>query len=139
MSDNDNGNVELQAPTSVFREVFVAVQNSSPLDLVVTTFSVSAGYWDPAAPSGLPTQGYQITPGETPTWGNYTSTPFTSVSGSMTINSSGTGTVVLNWSWTYGSPATATQTITVAGIKASVTLGNPGSSSITATYSISAS
>ncbi|HEY0071323.1 MAG TPA: hypothetical protein VGE04_15265 [Chloroflexia bacterium] len=137
MSNADN--LELQAPTAVAREVLVAVQNSSGLELDVTTFALTNGYWDPSAPNGVPTQGAAITPGQTATWGNYTSTPFTGVTGTMTINSTGVGTVILNWSWAYGGTPTATATITVAGIKAVVSLANTGSSTVTATYSISAS
>jgi hypothetical protein len=136
---NNADNVELQGPTSIFREVLVAVQNSSPVELDVTTFALTNGYWDPNAPNGVPAQGAAITPGQTATWGNYTSTAFTTVAGTMTINSTGTGTVVLNWSWAYGGTPTATATITVPGIKAAVSLANTGSNTITATYSISAS
>jgi hypothetical protein len=130
-------NLESQAPTNIVREVFVNLQNSSGVDLIVTTFAVSNGYWDPAAPNGIPTQGYTINPGQNPTWGNYTSIPFTGVSGTMTINSAGTGTVVLAWSWPYGSTASATATITVPGIKAATTLTGQGSSNITMTVQIS--
>ena len=137
MSDADN--VELQAPQTIVREVLAQLQNSSGMELYITTFALTNGYWDPGAPSGVPIQGAPITPGQTATWGNYTSTPFTGVTGTMTINSTGVGTVILNWSWAYGGTPTATATITVAGIKSAVSLANTGSSSVTATYSISAS
>jgi hypothetical protein len=130
MSDADN--VELQAPVSVVREVFLQLQNSSSMELYVTTFALTNGYWDPTAPDGIPIQGYAIAQGQTATWGNYTSTAFTSVSGNITFNTAGAGTIVASWAWAYGSNPSASVGGSGTRLKASASLGNQGSNQVTA-------
>lgn len=127
----DCSNVELAAPASIFREVLISVQNSSNAVLILTTYSLTNGQWDPNAPNGLPQQGFQVGQGTTPIWGNYTPTPFTGVSGQMTFmgNSS---SVIVTWSWIYGSNPTANVTINGTTLTATVTLANPTTSTITA-------
>ena len=137
MSDADN--VELQAPQTIVREVLVQLQNSSGMELYVTTFALTNGYWDPAAPSGVPIQGAPITPGQTATWGNYTSTPFTGVSGTMTFNTAGAGTVTASWLWPYGSPPKVSAGTTGTRLKVANSMGNVGSSQVTATFTVTGS
>ena len=132
-------NVELQAPPTIVREVFVQLENSSGVELYTTTFALTNGYWDPSAPNGVPIQGAPITPGQTATWGNYTSTPFTGVSGSMTFNTAGAGTITASWLWPYGSPPRVSASATGTRLKVANSLGNVGSSQVTAIFTVTGS
>ena len=75
----ETSNIETAPPTNIFREVFVSVQNSTNAVLVLLSFYVTNGQWDPSAPNGIPTQAFQVGQGTTPVWGNYTPTPFGAV------------------------------------------------------------
>jgi hypothetical protein len=131
MAKETSNNPEFAAPTNVFREVFVSVLNSSNAVLILLSYYLTSGQWDPSAPNGVPTQAYQVGQGTTPVWGNYTPVPFTAVAGQMTFNGNSSN-VVVSWNWTYGSDPTANVTVNGTTLKASVTLANPTTSSITA-------
>ena len=123
-------NPELASPTNIFREVLISVQNSSNATLVLTTFSLTTGQWDPSAPNGVPTQGYQFQ-ATTPVWGNYTPAPFTSVGGQMTFQGN-TALVTVTWSWNYGSNPTANVSVSGTTLTATVTLANQTTNTVTA-------
>jgi len=127
----ETSNIETAPPTNIFREVFVSVQNSTNAVLVLLSFYVTNGQWDPSAPNGVPTQAFQVGQGTNPVWGNYTPTPFGAVAGQMTFNGN-SSSVVVSWNWTYGSNPTANVTVNGTTLKATVTLANETTSSITA-------
>ena len=122
---------ELKELASIVREVLINFQNSSGAVLILTNFSLTAGQWDPAAPDGHPQQGHQVEPGQTPTWGNATGTPFTGVAGKMTFIVNDV-TVTVTWSWAYGAVPTAdVSVIGSSTLTASVALSNRTSSVVT--------
>jgi hypothetical protein len=130
---------ELKEIASIVREVLINFQNSSGGVLILTNFSLTAGQWDPAAPDGAPQQGHQVEPGQSPTWGNATGTPFTGVAGKMTFILNDV-TVTVTWTWAYGAVPTAdVSVIGSSTLTASVALANKTSSVVTATVQLSGS
>lgn len=129
--------VEQQPLETIVREVMIILQNSSGAVLTLNTFSLTAGQWDPNAPSGLPKQGLQIGPGNSPTWGNATETPFTGVAGSMNYSANAV-TLAVAWTWAYGSPPSASVSVNGSStLSATFTLANTTSTTATLTVSVS--
>ncbi|HUC60153.1 MAG TPA: hypothetical protein VMA95_22330 [Streptosporangiaceae bacterium] len=130
---------ELEKLAAIVREVLINFQNSSGAVLILTNYSLTMGKWDPAAESGVPVQGHQVEPGQSPTWGNATETPFTGVAGKMTFIVNDV-TVTVTWSWAYGAVPTAdVSVIGSSTLTASVALSNKTSSVVTATVTLAGS
>lgn len=128
---------ELDAIDAVVREVLINLQNSSGDTLTLNNFALTAGQWDPAAPSGIPVQGTQLNPGDNPTYGNATGVPFTGVAGSLTLGVNAV-TVQVTWSWAYGGTPSGSVNVTGStSLVAAVTLSNTTSTVTTATVTFS--
>lgn len=96
MTTNRQQAIEEQAQ----REVTIAIKNASGVTLNINNFSLDAGSWD-----NPPDLGHAITPGDTPSYVNFTDQPFTDLGGSINLIPTIGGKVDIKWIWKWGSAA----------------------------------